>query len=371
MLKILHITDQHLNHPKLSTAFQVRNQLNLINRVIKNEPIDMIHLTGDLFDRPTAMTTTAGSVITFFMASVLGICVDHNIKLRVLQGTRNHDVNQNSHWVSIYDGMVIKPDFQLFTGITVFNEGGYNLLAVPDNMASTASKVQALVIEEVGDATITLAMTHGMYTSHDDSALFAGEAHDANFYNDLVKILIMNGHIHTPSLYKKISTGGSFSRLRHNEEEPKGAHVYSVDLEGGSFTAKFIENTNTAIFTTIDVLGYTAEDALLKVTEYLADYEDAPEVYIRLHHNIDFPISAVLNTLRTLPKFSLVEFTSKKNKEDADQHEVELLMEFKTMEVTPITKETVHDLLEEEALNTNLTYGQDERDLLDTIIKEL
>ena len=58
------------------------------------------------------------------------------------------------------------------------------------------------------------------------------------------------GHVHKRSTYKKIEVAGSFDRLAHGEEEPKGfldVTYYSEDNR----VVKFVENKDAEVYTSI------------------------------------------------------------------------------------------------------------------------
>ena len=78
---------------------------------------------------------------------------------------------------------------------------------------------------------VDYAVMHGQFDYQLPKHITGMPRHDSQKYLDIVKHYIFIGHIHTHSVYDRIIAQGSFDRLTHGQEEPKGYVVSIVDDE--------------------------------------------------------------------------------------------------------------------------------------------
>ena len=76
--------------------------------------------------------------------------------------------------------------------------------------------------------------------------------------------LIFIGHVHKSSQYGRIIAQGSFDRLSHGEEDPKG-HMRATRKTDGTHDIVFIENKKAKKYITISCLYLPIEDAISKI----------------------------------------------------------------------------------------------------------
>lgn len=309
---ILFFTDCHLNHPKLDPQAMTQRLLNLITDAVLKNQVDVMLMGGDWFDRPTSFTSKAGVYILDAMSSIIDICHRHKIKLRILKGTGCHDGIQNNNWVPLAarrDGL----DFKLYDEVDVFSDLGFTILTIPDSTIPNHHKCEVAVrtkMVELGIDKVDLAFTHGMFTHHLKDAGYEVEAHDSEYYNSLLDIVCLNGHIHLPGLWNRILTGGSTDRLRQGENHAKGIHLVKIDRKTKKFEAVFFENRLAATFNSYDVTSMDPNEAIDKLIPVL-DTLPKTDVFIRLHYVLDVPIRTIDKALSE--KYPHISFDSVPN----------------------------------------------------------
>jgi hypothetical protein len=329
-----------------------------------NEQLDYFFITGDVYDRLITDCDSAESkAINGFITWVVSRCAKFNIKLRVLKGTSNHDARQCENFVSINDGMVNPCDLKYFDKVGVHFEDGFSMLVVPDNAATTHAGVRAKVEEALKTAGVTqvdMALTHGMYDNH-LLAKFTDEMHDSAFYMSIVRTLILNGHIHTSTLYGHLLTIGSFDRTAQGEEESKGGHYGTIDIANKTFTAKFLENTYATIFRTLTIPPNIDDvaKAYTFIIESLGDLA-AKGGWLALAHNPLMDIKELLSRLNdTYANF--IVFSSKKVK---DKTKDDVAVEFKRLESKPINRNTIMEMLDDKFTRLDIPFTDLHREII-------
>src|SRR5690606_28572868 len=109
----------------------------------------------------------------------------------------------------------------------------------------------------------------------------------------VVKRLISIGHVHDKSRYDRIIAQGSFDRLGHGYESPKGHYV--IESIGDTDTATFVENKDAKIYMTIDCRGLTLEEAMAKIDTYSHYPVDS---YMRIRADSGDAILSALSTIK-------------------------------------------------------------------------
>jgi len=66
---------------------------------------------------------------------------------------------------------------------------------------------------------------------------------------------VLNGHVHISSIYENVISIGSFDRMTHGEETPKGFYKITID-ENKTYRFEFIENKEANKFITYDMRSF-------------------------------------------------------------------------------------------------------------------
>lgn len=308
-LNALVFSDVHLYHDKTKTEHIV---LGLFKALADNErlrDIDIIFITGDLFDHPVYMPNTDTSHVIKFVYHLLDMCVKYDIVLRILEGTPSHDWKQSRLIININEQLPNPVDAKHVVNLSIehIERFGIDVLYVPDEWgtgcANTFLEVKQLLIEH-NLTQVDLAMMHGCFNYQFPVNLVGKpDVHDEKSYLDITRYLIIIGHYHTPSSFERIRVPGSFDRLKHGEEEAKGHLEFSI-YDTGAYDVKFIENKNAMIFKTFDFSGEEVSDVVSKLRDFLGDSPD--ECFIRIIANKD---DAIYSGMRDLNRtFPLVHF---------------------------------------------------------------
>lgn len=241
--------------------------------VITDE-IDYVFICGDFFDLGLNMSSIASAVAISVISDLKRACTDHNCKLRVLRGTFTHDRHQPRHFLAS------SPEYNKCTrviedmSVEVDADTETSILYMPDNLQfdDTYAAVDKLLAEHNLDK-VDLVIRHG-YFSHMLPPGIPEPANtlDADKFSRYYRGCVLNGHVHLSSIYKNVISVGSFGRLAHGEEGPKGFYKVNRDTEG-KYSFEFIENKDALKFNTIDLTPYGSdvEGSLLHVNDVWMD----------------------------------------------------------------------------------------------------
>lgn len=364
-LNIVFGSDFHLGNSKVPA---VEIHLNLKSVFYPElEKANIVFLGGDFFDRLLKLDEPASLESITIVQELIDYAQKYNLKIRVLRGTFSHDRQQNAIFQSVLTRS--KKDIDLVCVDTISLEliKDYNLrvLYLPDNLPyKTKDEVMEVIhglLKTYGWDYIDLIIGHGyfehvfpinvphppMLFEHDD-------------FKDIVKGYILMGHVHSTSVYKNIIYNGSFERLAHNEEEPKG--FYIINRVNGVWGYKFIENIDTPLFYTIELSGTEIEVLQNQIDEFIHNKFPVEQGYLRLAHS-DSEIKQRLLQL-THDKYPSLIVTAKSSKEN-NQHK-QVIKQFQTCTYISPTKENLADLILD-----YIKQVKGNTDLTEEIIKEM
>ena len=217
--------------------------------------LDIIFIAGDLFDRLLDMDDENTHLIKLWLDRLSRFCSRENISLRILKGTPSHDWNQSSQAETVWKISQTPGDFKYIDTLSIeyMEKHDIHVLYVPDEWAGTTQETLDQVktlMAEMQLKTVDIAIMHGLFNYQLPGVGKTTSKHDELSYLELVKYFINIGHIHTHSTYERILAQGSFDRLTHGEEEPKGAMLMILDPDDGN-KFFFLENKKAKIFKTI------------------------------------------------------------------------------------------------------------------------
>ena len=317
VLKAVAFSDVHTGHKTTPTANIITRLKEHVNSLLEDKP-DFIFIPGDFFDHLLTLPEDGTKLIQSFIAWLLQFCKLHDIKLRVLEGTPSHDWKQNYLFMQINHDNQINADVRYYDKLAIDYEESHNLyvLYVPDELDESTSVTLAEVRELLaakGLQSVDLAIMHGMFEfqvpSHLQDRL---PLHSQAEYESFVNYLIVIGHDHVHKRNGKVIVPGSFDRLRHNEEEPKGYIRFTITPKGKVNTV-FIENTEAERYVTLDLTNLTVEEALLHIDDTIKSLPQYAKVRLRYPEN--HPIAEHLSEL-TRTYSDVVWSKSKVDKED-------------------------------------------------------
>lgn len=316
-IKAVAFSDVHTGHKTTPTANIISRLKQQVQALLEDKP-DFIFIPGDFFDHLLTLPEEGTKLIQSFIAWLLQFCKVHDIRLRVLEGTPSHDWKQNYLFVQINHDNGINADVRYYDKLDIGYEQDFDLhiLYVPDEWDESTSVTLAQVKELLaakGLQSVDLAIMHGMFEfqvpAHLQDRL---PLHNQAEYESFVKYLIVIGHDHVHKRNGKVIVPGSFDRLRHNEEEPKGFIRFNISPKG-KVDVVFIENTQAERYVTLDLTNLSVEQALLHIDDSIKALPEYAKVRLRYPEN--HPIAEHLTEL-TRTYSDVVWSKSKIDKED-------------------------------------------------------
>ena len=364
-LNIVFGSDFHVGNSKVSAA---EIHLNLKNVFYPElEKSNILFLGGDFFDRLLKLDEPASLESITIVQELIDYAQKYNIKIRVLRGTFSHDRQQNAIFNSVLTKSKKDVDLVCVDTISLELIKEYNLrvLYLPDNLPyKTKAEVMEVIhglLKTYGWDYVDLVIGHG-YFEHvfpvnvpHPPVLF-----EYDDFKDLVKGYILMGHVHTTSVYKNIIYNGSFERLAHNEEEPKG--FYILNRVNNVWGYKFIENIDTPLFYTIELTSDDIELLQEQIDTFVRSKFPIEQGYLRLAHANSELKQRLLQL--THDRYPSLVVTAKSLKENNQQKQV--IKQFQTCTYISPTEENLAELTLEyiKQFNSNT-------ELTEEIIKEM
>jgi DNA repair exonuclease SbcCD nuclease subunit len=352
-ISCLTISDIHLGNGRNKTAEIIRNLDSFFSDYTSKSQfcnLDIIFLAGDIFDTLLDSSNDDIRYIELWFGRLMTFCSRFDIKLRILEGTPSHDWKQSKNAETVFKLIDKSLDFIYIDTLHIEYLKDYDayVLYVPDEWTASAdltlSQVKTL-LKEQNIQQVDIAVMHGCFRYQLPPAAKNVPYHDEASYLSIVKHFITIGHIHVHSVYERILAQGSFDRISHNEESPKGAIVFHIsEKNGNSFF--FIENKGAKIFKTITLKYKDLDRSMLQIDKAVKDIPD--NSYVRIKATKDHPLYVAFDDLKLL--FPMLTFT-KANIEDEEQENLiaqrTLSLEKNYVPIT-ITRDNVVSLIMQE-----------------------
>lgn len=356
-INYLVISDIHLGHHVNKTEF-ITNNLRAFflkyNKFFSKNKLDIIFIAGDIFDRLLPSSGHDFIEASKWLSELIFYCKTNKIKLRILEGTPSHDWKQAKLIFSIIEKLDIQMDYKYIDTLYIEDmvDLGLTVLYIPDeykhNAEDTYKDVKKL-LKSLNMSQVDIAIMHGAF---DYQIPFKLESnHNEENYLSIVKHYISIGHVHTSSVRDRILAQGSFDRLKHNEEEVKGAMFITLQDSGDS--CEFLPNENAMKFIT---LKYENKDLDFIVKDVSKKCESLPvRSNIRILTNNYKDLNKNINSF----KDKFVTFKFKIENLSKDDTEKFTLLEKKIVNDSfSITKENITELLTTEMDKHSLSENE-------------
>lgn len=354
-VKYLTISDVHLNHPRNKTEEICKAITTFFDDFKDSSPfsdLDIIFIAGDMFH---SLMDCAGTVVhdtLITMSRLMRFCSRNKIKLRVLEGTPSHDWQQMELTNTLDKILNIDLDVRYIQTLHIEKIEDLNLsiLYVPDEWSPTTAQTLQEVKELMFLMDLTqvdIAMMHGFFGYQLPEVSSSDHKHDEANYLSIVKHFINVGHVHTFSTYERILAQGSFDRLSHGEEEPKGGIYCDIrGPEGDSFV--FIENKLAKIFKTIDLRSKDLDKCLATIANKTKDFP--VDSYVRIKATKDHPVYIAFDELKL--KFPQFNFSKTSIDDPSQDTQIKKLTDDQVFTSITITSDNVINLILDEVNNT-------------------
>lgn len=303
-LVIASISDIHLGHRRTPTSHIVAALEKFASNSKLLSKVDLFFLAGDVFDDLLMFSSEEVVQSETWIARFLRRCHRYNVTVRVLEGTPSHDRKQSISFLKI-NAILAKhnheADLKYIDSVHVeINEKlGVSILYVPDEWRHDTSDTLECVREQMqakGVTQVDFACMHGMFTYQVPEMSKLHIKHVEAEYLTLVRSLIFIGHVHGYSNFERIYSHGSFDRLAHGEEDPKGFILATVQADG-DYVAEFVENTDALTYVTYRCFHDDLEESLQFLDRRVQKLR--PGSHVRIESKKKHPIAHGLETLNS------------------------------------------------------------------------
>ena len=307
----------------------------------------MIVYPGDLFDRLLFLTTPNLEPILMHFGRVLRLAKKHDIVIRILEGTPGHDHKQ-SYLFTIVNNLIttyadqIQVDCKHVTELSIEHLDKFNIdiLYVPDewsvDVLDTYNQATQLMRERNLEQ-VDFCLLHGAFNYQIDATLNP-KAHNESLWSSIVRYYIFAGHVHFASQFDNILVAGSFDRLAHGEEQPKGYLTLEI-TEAGEHLIRFHENTYATIYKTIDVREKPLDEVLELVDTHCKVI--TRKAHIRLYTHSRDAINDGLKTLKQ--RYPQIFFTIKVDTKEKKQRTLQIVS--RKFDSITLDKESIRRLM--------------------------
>lgn len=343
LLNIAAISDIHLGHRRNHAREIVKNLYRALPDNAQTGALDLLVLVGDVFDNLLTAPADALVEVDLWFAYLLRLCAKHSIVLRILEGTRSHDWLQSERFNTLERMLQTGCNMRYVKTIDIeyIEPLDIHVLYVPDEAnpttEETLKEVHAL-LRAKGLNQVDFAFMHGQF-EYQLPPVVKAPKHNAEEYLKIVRYLIFIGHVHLYSNYDRIYAQGSFDRLAHGQEEPKG-HLRARVSPNGEYEVTFVENEGAMRFVTINCIGLDLEQTLQAVAKVAQGLPEGS--HVRLECQPDNPILTNMELLiRTWP---LLNWSKLVPSEERREEVTESEEEFVYMPIT-LTRENLGGML--------------------------
>lgn len=330
--------------------------------------VDAIFIAGDLWDDTLELASPVWLRFILWFNEFMRWCARQNIAVRILEGTPRHDRRQSAAVEQLVEALQIDVDFKYIPSLSIemFERLGLSVLYVPDECRPTAEAIRRdaeALLNEHRLEKVDTAIMHGMFKFQLGTIPMNPKVHEEQWWLEHVRYYLNIGHVHSMRTYERILGQGSFDRLAHGEEAPKGGMLIE-EVAPGEWIHFFVENKGAKIYKTVDITGDT-EVALKLIDREIRELPQGSYVRIRGHQS--HPLFKGFDTLRT--KYPLFTF-SKKTLEEEDK--VTECLEETTVDYVPIVlnRETITEAVFSE-VSTRYELAPDQEKRLFHLLEEL
>lgn len=344
-LNLAVVSDIHLGHKLNPTAFIINNLMKAFPDNAETAKLHVIFLAGDIYDHLLSLPQEESAEIDLWIAYILRLCKKHDILLRVLEGTPSHDREQSRRFEVMNDAGRIGADLKYVKELSIeyIERYGISVLYVPDEWDDSTDKTLSQVhdlLRAKGLTQVDIAVMHGQFEFQLPPHVSAPK-HSSTAYLKLVRHLIFIGHVHVYSYFERIYAQGSFDRISHGEEGPKG-HIRATIHSNGERDVVFVVNEDAKKFVTVDCGTMDMEQTLSYIQMRVDELPDHSNVRVRADWGN--PIFTHMEEL--IRRWPMLNFKPDPKKPDEKKsHEEEAVTEEPEFVPISITKANIQRLL--------------------------
>ena len=266
---------------------------------------DLLVVGGDIFDTSLGLSEDHANVIISVFIEILRLAHQHGVTVQILRGTYSHDRNQCKIFETLYKKGHYTNSFKYVDILSCeyIESLDLKVLYIPDDLPykSSESCLDAIhkLLNDMNWAKFDYVFLHGYFRHRLPERIprLPKCTFTIEQFKDIVSRYVVCAHVHTGDITENVIYNGSFERLAHGEEEPKGYIFITDDRKHAKI--EFVENKHATKFMTLDLSRYVEiDDAVSAYRKYLDGYKKEPIVHIRIAH----PSSEVRTLLARITK---------------------------------------------------------------------
>lgn len=295
IVKAVVINDLHFG---IADSQRMFNELHQFTDFLKEHTdIQLLVIDGDYFDRKLSMTDSAAYLAMMFFKEVYDICRKQHIIMRMVQGTRSHELNQ----LQVFDPYESNTDVDFRIIRTAQEEDllGMHVLYIPEEYPENEEEYYKEF--KAPEKRYNVIFGHGTwdFVSFDNQIRHAQQTATRSapvfIWNEWKHTVpngfITFGHIHGRNVYgKKIFYSGAFTRWGFGEKSARGFTYFEYDLENKKYDVKFIDNTEAPSYESVSIKDI--KEINLQEQD-ITEIKKSLDSYIKTFDNVSIDLSGL------------------------------------------------------------------------------
>lgn len=288
LVKGVVINDLHFG---ITDSQRLYNELDIFKKYLEeHKDVQFLVIDGDYFDHKLSVVDPATYLAVTFFHELITICKKQKIIVRMVQGTRGHELNQ----LQIFDAYQNDSELNFKIVLTAQEENllGMHILYLPEEYPEDSEAYYAKFKAKDKQYNIIFGhgtwdfvafesqIEHGKQTNTHSAPVFIWK----EWQHTIPDGFISFGHIHSRNIYgKKIFYSGSFTRWNHVERSARGFTHFEYDTDAKTYNVEFVDNNLAPKFDEVAISNLvnldlnqdikkiqTALEEAIAATDYLA-----------------------------------------------------------------------------------------------------
>jgi hypothetical protein len=216
----------------------------------------MVVIAGDLTDHKLSFNSQDSKSCINFIERLVKLSQTKNFSIRVIKGTRNHDLDQLNNFLYLQERSDI--DFKIINKVTIETLKENKILYLPEEYIEDIDEYYKDYFNQEYD----LCFFHGTFAHveyvskiiESEKSMLNAPIFSYSTMAEKVRGPIIGGHIHIMQSYKKkVYYTGSFSRWKMSEEKDKGYLIFTYDNTSNDYSVNTVKNTLASKFVTVNL----------------------------------------------------------------------------------------------------------------------
>lgn len=334
-LTLIELSDIHVGHPNTP----VQNTINGLNWIFfqheRLADIDLVFIAGDFFDSLQHLPSPAMYPVRQWINNFLRACKEHDVVVRVLEGTASHDWRQSAEFIHENVNSKIGADVKFVTELSIerIERFGIDVMYLPDEWSPDPDVTWEQVVKLLAHHNlkqVDYTVMHGAFEYQLPEHLNL-PTHSSERYSSITRRYVFCGHVHKRSQHGNILVAGSTDRLVHGEEEDKG-YIKLQHRPELPDQIEFITNPHAQLYITIDCTGVGVDQIHDHVAARVAGCREGS--FFRLDATGDEPLASYCDVMqREYPQYSWSVKINRKRVVERDV-QMESLAKFRGVEMS-------------------------------------